>query len=57
MTFTQEPFIGQFGMDGGHEFEVVDKRGCEVQVRYVSDDHTAWFQENRFGGRGDLELF
>jgi hypothetical protein len=53
----QEPFIGQFGIDAGHEFEVVEKRGCEVKIRYCSDDRTAWFQENRFGGRNELELF
>lgn len=52
-----EPFIGQFGIDSGHEFEVVNKRGGEVQIRYCSDGQTAWFQENRFGGRGALELF
>jgi len=47
--------VGMFGSDNGNDFEVTNKRGCEVQVRYIPSGDTAWFQENRFeftGSRG-----
>lgn len=40
--------IGMFGSDADNDFEVTNKRGCEVQVRYISSGETAWFQDNRF---------
>lgn len=45
-----------FGSDATNDFEVTDKRGNEVQIRYIPSGDTAWFQENRFeftGNRGN----
>lgn len=40
--------IGQFGKDSGHDFEITDTDGGLIQIRYISDGRTAWFQNNRF---------
>jgi hypothetical protein len=39
---------GQTWSDGGHLIEVVEKRGCDIEVRYVEDDTTAYFMESDF---------
>jgi len=39
---------GAYGMDGTHEFRVVDQREAQVQIEYVEDGAKAWFQTNRF---------
>lgn len=48
MTGAPNLYEGQFGTDSGHDFKVVDVRGVEVQIEYVADGRTAWFQDNRF---------
>lgn len=53
MTDAPTLYEGQFGTDSGHDFKVVDVRGVEVQIEYVDDGRTAWFQDNRFRQTGD----
>jgi len=50
---TRKVKIGMFGSDAGNDFEVANKRGNEVQIRYIPSGDTAWFQENRFEFTGD----
>jgi len=45
---SQNIAVGEYGLDGSHHIKIVDKRGCEVKVEYLSDEKTAWFQDNRF---------
>jgi hypothetical protein len=46
-------YEGQYGTDNGHDFKVIATRGIEVQIEYVEDGRTAWFQDNRFNQTDD----